>query len=164
MAAANVQHIVDDVGAGHIVGDGGEAVGAVGARSVLNLRAVESGGGRNRGTLVLAGRSGDHYVLGNAGDGQLQMKIDGGFGANRNALRLRFEPGHDRSYGVIAERDRRKGEGAVPIGGLILAEIGIVGFERDNRAGNGPVLRIVNDAAYRSEDCGARYGSAANQH
>ena len=39
MAAAHVQHVVSDVGAGNVVGNHGQAVGAVGAGSALDVEA-----------------------------------------------------------------------------------------------------------------------------
>ncbi len=42
VASANVELIVREVGPGNMVGDHGQAVGAVGARSLLDVRAVET--------------------------------------------------------------------------------------------------------------------------
>ena len=47
VAAADVQHVVNHVGAGHVVGDEGQAVGAVGPGSVLNFGAAYQGRGRD---------------------------------------------------------------------------------------------------------------------
>ena len=38
VAATHVQHVVGDIGAGDVVGDHGEAVGAVGAGSAVEYR------------------------------------------------------------------------------------------------------------------------------
>ena len=42
VAAAHVQHVVRDVGAGNVIGDHRHAVGAVGAGSLLDVHAVRA--------------------------------------------------------------------------------------------------------------------------
>src|ERR1700722_4350772 len=55
--------------------------------------------------------------------------------------------------GIIADRYRTKNKLSIVIRRLGLFPIGKLGLQCNRRSVNGPVLRIVNDPAYRSKYC-----------
>ncbi len=76
VAAAHVEHVVGHVGAGDVVGDDGEGVGAVGAGGLGDVGAVDEGGGGD-------GVDGGGLVGGGDGDGlrdcaDVEHEVEGG--------------------------------------------------------------------------------------
>ena len=59
MSAANVKLVVGDVSAGNVVGNHGEAVGAICAGRALDLRAIDQSGGGCRVSGADLRRTGD---------------------------------------------------------------------------------------------------------
>ena len=74
VAAAHVEHVVRDVGAGDVVGDHGHAVGAVGAGSALDVEAADEGGGSGAVGGDDCGRAGDGDFF--IRRGHLQLKVN----------------------------------------------------------------------------------------
>ena len=86
VSTAHVQHVVCDVGAGHVVGDHGKAVGAVGSRRVRDRFAAYQRGwsdGVGIGDLRLCG-----YLRGllNGGEGEWEVKNVRGVGGDGQRL------------------------------------------------------------------------------
>ncbi len=79
VAAADVKHVVSDVGAGNVVGDHGETVGAVGAGSAVDVLLVDKRDGRCRigGRNFGRGRNCDLGIF----SGYSQLKVNDRHGA-----------------------------------------------------------------------------------
>ena len=87
MAAAHVEHVVGDVGAGDEVGDHGEAVGAVGAGGAVDVEAATSVMGVAVSVGTTAGESGDGDFFLRRGD--LQLKVNDRHGSRDDGDVLR---------------------------------------------------------------------------
>ena len=79
VAAADVEHVMRNVGAGYVVGDHGHAVGGVGAGRALDVLAADKGDGREAVGGDDRGRSGDGDIF--LGRGQRQLKVNDGHGS-----------------------------------------------------------------------------------
>ena len=72
VAAAHVEHVVGHVGAGDVVGDHGQAVGAVGAGGLGDVVAVDEGGGSDGVDVGAGGVAGDGDGLADAAELELE--------------------------------------------------------------------------------------------
>ena len=117
VAAAHVEHVVGDVGAGDVVGDHGHAVGGVGAGGALDVLAADEGDGGEAVGGDDRGRGGDGDIF--IGTGHRQLEVNDGHGARDDdeVLRNLREALADGADGVFAERDGVELELAVGIGG-----------------------------------------------
>ena len=93
VAAAHVQHVVGHVGAGDVVGDHGEGVGAVGAGGVGDVDAVDECGGGDAVDVggVLRAEDGDGLVDGR--DAELKVEDERGVGGEGDGLPEGVEAG-----------------------------------------------------------------------
>src|SRR6267378_3753327 len=154
MAAANVQLVVDDVGTGDVVGDQRHAVGSRGAGCITDFQPVDEGGGRDGLKLrrPRVSRDRDRLRLG----AKLQLKMQNGSraGEHSDGLFLAGEGSGGGCNAIFAKWNRVEVKFAVCIGLCSLHVAGSLGLEGDGDVLYRPVLRIMNDAAYGTEDRG----------
>ena len=84
------------------------------------------------------------------------MKNRTGFRLNEQGLLLLLESFQHHRNRVVANRHGAEFELPALVCFLNLRPVGILSFQRDRRACNGQVLRIVNDASYRAENRGVQ--------
>ena len=152
VAAANVELVVGDVGAGNVIGDQRDGVGAGGTGQLRDVAAADHRGGSGGISGRLHGDIGDGHAGVGGGHVQLKMRDGNCAGDDGDALSDLFEAGADYCNGVIAERDGGELKFARAVGGGGGSPVGSGGLEHYHRALNGAMLGIVNDAAYRAED------------
>ncbi len=158
MAAADVEHVVGDVGAGGEVGDHGEGVGAVSAGSEGDGLAVDKGGGGDGVDVGGVSRVFNRDGLLHGAELQLEVEVWCGVGGQGEGLFCCREAGLRDGDDVVAEGDGGEREGAVGDGECGLGEGGVGRAEFDVGAGDGAVLRVVNDSVDLAEDGGAGRG------
>ncbi len=154
MAAANVELIVRHVRAGNEIGDHRQAVGAIGAGSRGDLRAIDDacGCGGFGDDLVFFFRN--FYGLRDGGDVQLEVKDRRAVGKDRDALYAGLKAGLGHADIVISNSDSVESEFAALVGNSLLREIRSHGRQRDCRPGDWAVLRVMDQAADRTENAG----------
>ena len=158
VAAAHVEHVVGDVGAGGEVGDHGEGVGAVGAGGEGDGLAVDQ---RGRGDGVDVGGVGRVFDRNGLLHGaELQLKVEDwcGVGGKGEALFGCSEASLGDGDDVVAEGDGGEREGAVGAGDDGLGEGRVGRTEFDVGAGDGAMLGVVNDSVDLAEDTGVGRG------
>ncbi len=163
VAAAHVEHVVRDVGAGDVVGDHGQAVGAVGAGSALDVEAADEGGGSGGVGGDDRGRGGDDDFF--IRRGHLQLKVNDRHSSRDDgdilcSLREALTGDAD---GILAERHGVELEFAGGVGGDALRPLRRFRFEHHHGVLNRTMLRIVHDAADRAVNIGERGGGDQQQ-
>src|ERR1700730_11992880 len=158
MTAAHVQHVMGDVGAWDVVGDHGQAVGAVGAGGLGDVFATDEGGWGDGVAVGGVGFARDRDGLLDGAELQLEVQDGGGIGGEGEGLSGCGEAGLRDSDDVVAERDKGDGEGAVCGGERRFGEGGVAGVDFDVGAGNGAMLRVVYDSMDLAKDSGVCRG------
>ena len=153
MAAAHVQHVVGHVSPGNVVGDHFGADGASGAGSLLDIQPGDERGG-GYGVDRFGG-----LVDGDGGfdAGEVQGKVENGIGSGLDGDDL-FLAGKSLCFYVNcvdAERNGVEIDLAVGAGNGLELEVGVSGAHGDLGAGDGKVLRVVNNTVDGREDRGA---------
>src|ERR1700722_1149929 len=147
VAAADVELVVSEIGAGNVVGDHGETVGAIRAGSLFDIETADQSGGSSGIGGSGFGRARDVHRFFIRGDAQGKMEDGLRSGIHYKVLRGLIESGGHDCDRVFAERNAVEGKLA---GGI---RIGAGGPLRRLRAQHdhgilyGTVLGIVDDAA-----------------
>ncbi len=123
MAAPHVQHVVSHVGAGRVVGNHRQAVGAVGARRSGDVEAIDEGDGRRTVCGSEGLRRGDRYIF--VSRCQLELKMGNGHGSrdHGNILRGLLKAGACDRDGVVAQRHGVELEVSVGVSGSGLGQV-----------------------------------------
>src|ERR1700722_3691597 len=162
MSPADVQLVMSYVRTGHVVGNHRHAIGAVGARSALDVQATHQGRGCGTVDGDDLGRSRDSDVFIRGCD--LQLKVYDRHRSRNDGYVLRslHEALARNAHGIVAERDRVKLKFARGIGGYTLPPLRSFRFEHHHGVLNRTMLRVVYDSADGAVNTGERY-YAVNQ-
>ena len=155
VAAADVQLIVNYVGAGRVVRDHSQAVALIGARRMVDsFAAYHVGAGRRlrihrRGDVLYFNR------FGGVRDFECKMRLGLAPRREDQSLLVRREAWGFDGDAIFAERNVFKPEFAGAVTDRGARPVGSRRAQRDLRILHGTVLRIVNESVYRAKNRGA---------
>jgi hypothetical protein len=158
VTAANVELIMNHVGAGDEASDHFEAGAGVDAGVLGNLVLVnEDVAARGVGIEVFNLGADDYFFCGR-GDDKLVVKDGSAVGRDEDGLRLGDETLCVESDDVLADGDSLEFEDAVGVGSGFLRVGGVGGLQCGMGIADGAMLRIVNHTAHVAEDSGEDSG------
>ncbi len=150
MASAQVQLIVGRVGPRHERQNRLEAVGPIRARREPHVAPAHEGRRRHRAGERPFTHRGNRHALRDPRDLKGDVEDRTRAGHDGHGLGGGLEPVETDRHGVVARRDRGELELAVRAAGRRLTPVGVNRRERHGCTGDGPMLRVVDDAVDRA--------------